>query len=1267
MMRWRLSGALLLGLFGLVSGPGWGQQKQAEPTPEHQEKEKQLEELMRQVNQLLEKGKEAEAVPLVEKGVRLEAEVFAKQPEQRLRGLRLLAELHETQQNWKRAEEVRQEVLTLQEKRRGRQHWETLDARLQLQDTQHKKKLPAEQRQQWQQADQLIQQGWQRYQRGDHRGALPLAQQALELYRKVLGEDHPDCIQGLNLLAHLSQALGDYPRALPLFEQARDLCRKSLGENHPSYALSLYNLAGLYQKMGDHSRALLLYEQTRELRQKLLGEDHIDYAATLNSLALLSRDMGNYPRALALYEQVRQLTRKLVGEDHPNYAIILNNLANIHQVMGDYGRALPLLEQARELTRKVIGANHPNYLGTVNNLATLYQDMGDYGKALTLYEEARDLCRKLRGENHPDYALSLNNLGSLYQAMGAHARALQHFEQARDLYKKLVGENHPAYARSLSWLGTVYQTTGDYARALPMFERARDLRRQVLGENHPAYASSLHNLAGLYQDMGDYAKALPLFERARDLRRQVLGENHPDYATSLDNLAGLCYRLGDYRRALTLYQQAHELTRKRPGEDHPAYATGLHNLAMVYLALGDQARALPLFEQALALNKKLRLENHIANAAVLNGLARLYEVKGDHPRALAHYEQARDLCRKLLGENHPLYATSLNNLAGLHGSRGDQRQALQLYQEALRIQDAFLHSSFNILSERQRLALLKQQRINLNNYLAFASTNGQPVDQVYSTVLDWKGLVSARRSAERTLRNNPQLKDLFDRLQSTSARLSQLAFSQPAPAQQEAWKRQLNQLREEKEALERELADKSQSLPHLQPRRVKPAEVVNALPAGTALIDLLAYRSLIPPQQRQGKEEWKSQLLAFVVCQDQPIRMVRFEDAEVINGAIRAWRRAVQDNQRPALAESAAVLQRLLWQPLQEQLGSAKTILIACDGETARFPFAALPGSKPGSFLIEERTIGCVASGKQLVEWQKQSDQTSAPGRGLLAVGGVDYGPVPQGKRGLVPLPGSELEVRQARQLFETAFASEAATLLRGSEPTVARLKEETGKRYRVLHLAIHGLFESAETFAARLNSQRDSTGGLPLEGRSQMVEAMELLPLLKSGLALAGANQGGGVLTSDEVEMLDLEGCQLVTLSACETGLGEQHSGEGVLGLQRAFHAAGARAVCASLWDVNDVAASVLMEQFHGNLWQRRLPPLEALRQAQLFVLKNREAVLRRSEQLRQELVKRGVPAEVLAARGFGKEGGLLPRESKEEPSPTAWWAGFVLSGSPR
>jgi CHAT domain-containing protein len=174
---------------------------------------------------------------------------------------------------------------------------------------------------------------------------------------------------------------------------------------------------------------------------------------------------------------------------------------------------------------------------------------------------------------------------------------------------------------------------------------------------------------------------------------------------------------------------------------------------------------------------------------------------------------------------------------------------------------------------------------------------------------------------------------------------------------------------------------------------------------------------------------------------------------------------------------------------------------------------------------------------------------------------------------------------------------------------------------------------------------------------------------MLLTSLVLAGVNDQdeAGYLSAEEIALLDLDGCEVAVLSACETGLGRQAGWQGVQGLQRGFHQAGARHVLASLWSVSDPATSVLMEQFYRQLWDNKQSPLQALRQAQLYVLKHPERVQERTKVLREMLVKRGISEEALISRGIGRKALILPPGTdKGKRSPVAWWAPWVVSGRP-
>jgi CHAT domain-containing protein len=243
-------------------------------------------------------------------------------------------------------------------------------------------------------------------------------------------------------------------------------------------------------------------------------------------------------------------------------------------------------------------------------------------------------------------------------------------------------------------------------------------------------------------------------------------------------------------------------------------------------------------------------------------------------------------------------------------------------------------------------------------------------------------------------------------------------------------------------------------------------------------------------------------------------------------------------------------------------------------------------------------------------------------------------------------LPGTRREVEVIGDLFREAHPAATMRVLRGAGATEQSVRAALPDS-RYVHLATHGFFSRPD---------RGPPGyGRPSSNTPQGLA--EQSPDLYSGVALAGASRplsasgNDGIVTAFEARQLDLGGVELMVLSACETSLGSDTHGEGLLGLQRAFHIAGVRSMISSLWKVDDTATAELMELLHTNLWRRKLSPVEALRQAQLAILDHPERVARR----RWELVDRslGAKQEELPLAGRSRRRG-----------PPAWWAGFVLSG---
>jgi CHAT domain-containing protein/tetratricopeptide (TPR) repeat protein len=951
-------------------------------------------------------------------------------------------------------------------------------------------------------------------------------------------------------------------------------------------------------------------------------------------------------------------------------------------------RPADLTAEQQEQLAKAAAANQ--------ELFSLYRH-SKFSEAADVGERVLEINKSVLGEQHPDYAMRLNNLAAIYQRMGDSARAEPLFKQALEINKSVLGEQHPDYATSLNNLALLYNNMGDFARAEPLQKQALEIRKSVLGEQHPDYATSLNNLATLYYSMGDFARAEPLYKQALEIHKSVLGEQHPDSATSLDNLAGLYDSMGDSARAEPLYKQALEIRKSVLGEQHPDYALSLNNLAALYYSMGDFARAEPLQKQALEIRKSVRGEQHPNYANSLNNLAAIYQRMGDSARAEPRFKQALEIQKSVLGEQHPHYATSLGNLAVLYDSMGDSARAEPLYKQAVNIQRVNLNRSSLVQSERQQNRNQSAKRFYLDNRLTISLQLPKTGDAALTDLWQWKGAVTARQQAYRQVASNPRLAPLFAELQSVSHQLSAVSGQTPVPPantapdvertaynqKREIWNDRFAVLNRQREDLEQRIAAGSEEFRRIrEPLTV--ADVQGWLPEGTAFVDVLEYNHSTPNPDQKGKTDYERRYLAFVVLRDQPPMMIGLGSAASLSEAITVFRRPFRVGEyTPAnhrAAEAAGrQLRRDLWLPIEKHLDGIDTVIVSPDMALGTLPFGALPGRKEGSYLLEDYRIAVLPMANLLPTLFQ--DEPTAAKNGLLLVGDVDYDAQPAaapshakeprlladirglrgGKGRWESLTGFREELESVHGHYLQAFGDTAPVLsLTGRDAAESTFLAQAAQ-YRTLHLITHGYFEDPNVKSISQAEVKSDAFGSQAKGPDPFINTY--LPGLLSGLVMAGANNPSedpedprdGILRASEIEASSMQGVDVVVLSACETGLGAVAGGEGLTGLQRAFHMAGARTVIASLWKVDDRGTQELMRRFYTNLWHKKLSKIDALREAQLWMLRHPK-----------ELEEMGV-------RGVGTRGRIRDLKA-DDPKPINagdvqrtdpyFWAAFQLSG---
>jgi len=339
-------------------------------------------------------------------------------------------------------------------------------------------------------------------------------------------------------------------------------------------------------------------------------------------------------------------------------------------------------------------------------------------------------------------------------------------------------------------------------------------------------------------------------------------------------------------------------------------------------------------------------------------------------------------------------------------------------------------------------------------------------------------------------------------------------------------------------------------------------------------------------------------LCAFLVRHGADVEVVDLARLSDVEAACTAWRTLLEKSPYDASAARAAGerVRALAIDPLRQRAPKARRWIAAPDGPLLSLPLDALPD---GDRLLGE-------SMRLLVVWSFDVAAASKPGAArLVALGDPDFGAPPAGASAPWPaLGGTAREVEAVADLLRAARPKDAEVCtLRGPQATPQALLSAAGSA-RWLHVATHGSFDVDDAPDNLLTSVASDDGSGSFERRVRA-----LVPLVRCELALAGANADPrATVTAEDLGTLDLTGCELAVLSACDTGRGEIVAGQGVASFQRALTAAGARAVVTSLWRVPDEAARELMTHFYRGLWAEQLRPDEALWRAKMS-LRDRRA----------------------------------------------------------
>jgi|GEM_PF-6782083 len=1000
------------------------------------------------------------------------------------------------------------------------------------------------------------------------------------------------------------------------FNQEMQIVEYLYGPESPETICIYQDFAKFLEAANAFGDARLLLEKSLEIEEKLYGENSPQMADTLMQLIWVSAKSGDKSSV----ENFQQRYEALPEEDDSSIKKTEFGERPLKQRREKESFAPNRSSIEMKLNR--LGKDSPDAIALLRQLAHIDLSSGQILAAKERIEEVLSIEEKTFGSDSPGLNPTLFLLANIHVQMGRPADARPLYERAIHISEEKVGINSKETADSYERMGQFLDRVGDALGAIEIYKKALEIRSK-LGNDKVDVISTNDAIALLEEETGDLAAAQ---KRLEEIVNTTNESNY--YPVALNNIALFHIRHEQYQKAKEYLAKAKNIVEE--SGQLPISAFGLSaNLGLAYQGLGKYLEARSFFENALKSARKYYGAAAPETALHLNNLALQYHYKGENKEiALALSNQAVALLDLAYGNYHSDVANALSILAAIQTGQGKHNQARASLIRAENIADKHLVEASPALTWKQKLLILDIYRPYVDDLFSVKNFRKKTFAEA---IWRWKGRTSELITAERArvlAVGDPLVAKKYDALAAKRQQLSNLTFESSDPGYYMSHQNVINQLEAEIAALEVELSQQSRALSSiLTTNSAKVADVQRQIPEDAALLEYFRFthKTYNPKQFNYDTED---HYLVLILTKER-YRFADLGSAVKIDESVAGFRKVVADvGNLEQVIVVGKQLKALLIDPALNLLAERpRSIIIAPDAVLHTVPFATLPGDRDGSFLIEDYTISYTSSGKDLVRWMHSTGNKNS---GLLAIGNPDYKSSvahQDGKtrdigssacmarnwlRNPAPLPGTEIEAKAVVSSYRGSGKTKLFLHKDASEYSVKSSMEQ----YAFVHVATHGFFLS-DACGSASGGNTSRGGGIKLSINPAAVEERTSKrlenPLLLSGLLLAGADTGNptggedGILTALEVTNMDLSRTKLITLSACETGLGELKSGEGVMGLRSAFVIAEANGLVLSLWKVPDIETQLLMNGFYEDLFSKKnIDPARALQKAMITAIKS-------------------------------------------------------------
>jgi CHAT domain-containing protein len=988
-----------------------------------------------------------------------------------------------------------------------------------------------------------------------------------------------------------------------------------------------YQQAQDLYKNKKRNEAVKLMDQVVVLCKEEFKTDIANYIIKLSAIGKFYKEVGEYGKAKPLYEEIEKMITKIVPPGSELHIKSINNLSTISQLLGENKEAEIKLLKIKYILDTCSNRDDTAVATNFSNLGNLYKNMSKTDTAILYLTKASDIFKKI-GKRY-EQALCLYNLGETYMRTPEFNKSEINFLSALEIFKELHKETDIFYEKINQGLAHFYEKKGNIAKADQYLTKSNSFPNKNSDETSSAYLNSQVNIAEYYRYIGNYEKAEKILVVIIRNCENASKTSMPEYRDALYTLALVYFDKQELEKSEKTIKQIVNTQNEHLTRNSLLYRKSLNLLSEIYLISEKITNCENELNKLLNIYVSFSLRKDIIYAKMLIRWAKIEFKNRLYPSSEARYLDALRIYKDLYGEENQDYITLLYNLGLLYEESGNVNKASAYFSKSVALLQRFLNKNIHHISasDAEKFIASNIDLFNRFNSLLYRNRILSITPDLVNFSLMLKNiLLSSSNHLENAVKNtkDSSIIHLWHRYNNIKDTIADITFLE---ANENI---RLNELIEKSEIQEKELKRKVPGFQEFINNNQKTwIDIRNSLKSGEVAIDFVKFIYIDQGLTDSIKyvayiirPEWNEPRFQFLFNEDDLSKIV---DPNNTEATLNRMYKAVETG-----TFSNSALYNLIWKPLESHLINSNTIYLSLSGLLHRLSFAAI--SMPeGGILNDKYELRYFGNLKDITKAQNAADQIV---KASILFGGINYELEPSlivsdvvisnnvidsttrsiKNTNWTYLSGTLEEVKSIQEISNSnGINSVVYSATNASEEQFRQIVDIRNSTSYLIHFASHGFsFNTRDT--TYLKDQNLKGINSTLSSRNKIIASSDALS--RSGLIMSGANQAwkrgicypnreDGILTAREISNMDLSGCTLVTLSACETGLGELKGSEGVFGLQRGFRMAGVKHQIVSLWKVPDKETSIFMQIFYKNWLSEKMSINAAFRETQKMMSK--------------------------------------------------------------